>query len=96
MTELPTYDPLSEDPWKVDLRAYDLSFLDLSGSFNDLQFADFDDETILPPNDKMPPEFDWQEILEIGKNPGLGIRELHDKGITGEGVGIAHRPTPSC
>jgi subtilisin family serine protease len=89
LTELPTYDPLSEDPWKVDLRAYDLSFLDLSGSFNDLQFADFDDETIWPPNDKMPPEFDWQEILEIGKNPGLGIRELHDKGITGEGVGIA-------
>ena len=27
--------------------------------------------------------------IEIGKNPGLGIRSLHALGITGRGVGIA-------
>jgi hypothetical protein len=28
-------------------------------------------------------------ILELGKNPGLGVRSLHARGITGRGVGIA-------
>ena len=37
----------------------------------------------------MPAGFDWQQIMEIGKNPGLGIRALHNQGITGKGVGIA-------
>jgi hypothetical protein len=27
--------------------------------------------------------------MEIGKNPGLGIRKLHENGITGKGIGIA-------
>ncbi len=30
-----------------------------------------------------------QEILERGKNPGLGIRKLHQQGITGKGVTVA-------
>jgi serine protease AprX len=29
------------------------------------------------------------EILELGKNPGLGVRGLHEQGITGEGVFVA-------
>ncbi len=29
------------------------------------------------------------EIMEEGKNPGLGVRGLHEKGITGEGVNVA-------
>ena len=29
------------------------------------------------------------EIMEEGKNPGLGVRGLHQKGITGEGVNVA-------
>ena len=29
------------------------------------------------------------EIMEEGKNPGLGVRGLHKKGITGEGVNVA-------
>ena len=39
--------------------------------------------------DKLPPDFDVQAILELGKDPGLGIRALHEQGITGEGVSIA-------
>lgn len=29
------------------------------------------------------------EILEHGKNPGLGVRQLHEQGITGNGVNVA-------
>jgi subtilisin family serine protease len=29
------------------------------------------------------------EILENGKNPGLGVRSLHEQGITGKGVNVA-------
>jgi subtilisin family serine protease len=37
----------------------------------------------------MPSGFNPQEIMELGKNPGLGIRSLHKQGITGRGVKIA-------
>jgi hypothetical protein len=37
----------------------------------------------------LPPGFDPQKLLEEGKNPGLGIRSLHEQGINGEGIGIA-------
>jgi len=29
------------------------------------------------------------EILELGMNPGLGVRNLHEQGITGKGVNVA-------
>jgi len=30
-----------------------------------------------------------QQVLEEGKNPGLGVRSLHEQGITGKGVTVA-------
>jgi len=33
--------------------------------------------------------FDPRRIEELGKNPGLGVRTLHERGITGRGVSIA-------
>jgi hypothetical protein len=89
MASVPTYDPNSDDYWQMDLRAYDLSALDLSGSLNDLLYVDFDDRTAWPPDDRMPQGFDWQRIIELGKDPGLGIHDLHAQGITGRGVSIA-------
>jgi len=86
-SEPPKYDPNSTDPWQMDLRSADLSQLDLSQSREDLLYATFDSKTIWP--EKMPAAFDWQTILETGKNPGLGIRGLHAQGITGKGIGIA-------
>jgi subtilisin family serine protease len=86
---VPHFDPESEDPFQVDLRSYDLSGLDLSGSLDDLFYAVFDDQTIWPSKDQLPEGFDWELILELGKNPGLGVRSLHERGITGLGVGIA-------
>ncbi len=89
ITRIPRYDPNSENPFQVDLRGYDLSQIDLRNSKEDLMHADFDDKTIWPTAEKMPADFDWKEIMEIGKNPGLGLREVHKEGITGTNVGIA-------
>ncbi|GEM_PF-1017345 len=45
------------------------------------------DDTPSPSTDILPP--DEAQAKELGKNPGLGIRSLHAKGITGQGVGLA-------
>ncbi len=85
----PIYNPDSDQMWQMDLRSYDLSNLDFSKSLNDLMYADFDSQTLWPSPDRMPQDFGWQHIMELGKNPGLGIRQLHAKNIDGYGVGIA-------
>jgi len=77
------------DPFQMDLRGMDLSSLDLRNSLNELQHALFDDETVWPPSERMPAGFDAGRIMDLGRNPGLGIRALHALGITGHGVGIA-------
>jgi hypothetical protein len=87
--ELPSFDPNSTDPWQVDLRSSDLTKLDLSKSEANLLYATFDSKTQWPASGKIPADFDWQKIMEIGKDPGLGMRALHDQGITGRGIGIA-------
>ena len=86
---MPMYDPNSTDPFQDDLRSANLTRLDLSKSKEALLYADFDSKTQWPATDKMPADFDWQKIMETSKNPGLGMRYLHQKGITGRGVGIA-------
>jgi hypothetical protein len=86
---LPKHDPASGRAFQVDLRGRDLTKLDLRKSIQDLMYADFDDRTVWPAPDRMPSDFDWQKIMELGKNPGLGVRSLHEKGITGRGVRIA-------
>ncbi|MTI82897.1 MAG: peptidase S8 [Firmicutes bacterium] len=87
MTELPIYNPNSDQMWQVDLRSSDLTGLDLNNRLNDLLYADFDSKTKWP--EKLPKGFNPHLIMELGKNPGLGLRELHKNGITGKGVGIA-------
>jgi hypothetical protein len=89
MRALAKYNPDSTNPFQVDLRSYDLSKLDLSNSIDNLLYATFDDGTVWPASEQMPSDFSWQKIMEIGKNPGLGIRSLHKKGIIGRGVGVA-------
>lgn len=70
-----------------DLRSRDLTRIDLSNEFDYLLTADFDDDTKWPSS--VPKEYDIEKIKEFGMDPGLGIRRLHEKGITGQGVGIA-------
>jgi hypothetical protein len=89
ITSIPKYDPNSTEPWQVDLRSQDLTKLDMTGSLTDLMHATFDSKTQWPLAEKMPADFDPQKIMEIGKDPGLGIRALHEQGITGKGIAIA-------
>ncbi len=89
ITSIPRFDPTSADPWQVDLRSRDLKKVDMTASLADLMYASFDSKTQWPAADKMPAGFDWQKILGLNKDPGLGIRALHEQGITGKGVSIA-------
>lgn len=71
----------------LDLRGYDVSGLDFAGKRDLLDLVTFDSSTVWPEN--LPEGFSPEEILETGKDPGLGIRALHERGFTGEGVNIA-------
>jgi hypothetical protein len=89
ITSVPKYDPNSTETWQIDLRSQDLTKLDMTGSLVDLMHATFDSKTQWPLTAKMPAGFNPQNIMEIGKDPGLGIRALHEQGINGQGIAIA-------
>lgn len=69
------------------LRCADLSSADLTDYEDRLMKAEFDSKTVWP--DSLPEGFDPGKLMETGKDPGLGVRNLHKQGITGKGVGIA-------
>ncbi len=84
---LPHYDASSTERWQLDVRSADLTTLDLHDRMADLLHTDFDSVTQWP--DHLPEGFDPTHIMDLGKDPGLSIRTLHEKGITGKGVSIA-------
>ena len=86
LTELPSYDAKSREGFQVDVRGADLTVLDLRDRLADLMHADFDDLTVWPAN--LPDGFNPQQMMDLGRNPGLRVRELHEQGVTGRGVGI--------
>jgi len=63
--------------------------LDLRDKIELIDSMTFDTLTEWPSEDKLPAGFNPAKLLKEGKNPGLGIRFLHEKGIDGSGVGIA-------
>lgn len=72
----------------LDIRSRDCSNLDLSGY--DATTITFDNNTIFPSDPaKLPQDFAPAQIMEIYKNPGLNVRQLHKGGIDGHGVSIA-------
>ncbi len=74
----------------ADLRAKDLSDKDFKNiPIKILNTIDFDSQTKFPPAENLPAEFNPRKLMENGKNPGLGIRELHREGITGKGINVA-------
>lgn len=87
LDKLPLYNKDSDQIFQVDLRSTDVSKLDLSDRKDDLMHADFDSKTKW--SNSLPKEFNTETIMNYGKNPGLNINKLHEKGITGKGVGIA-------
>jgi hypothetical protein len=54
-----------------------LAKLDLRGHLARLKELDFDSLTEWPGPDKLPAGFDPGRLLEVGKDPGLGVRRLH-------------------
>jgi subtilisin family serine protease len=69
-----------------DLRCADLTSCNLLNDYDKLNKATFDSKTLWP--DNLPVGFIPDKIMELNKNPGLNIKRLHQKGITGKGVGI--------
>ena len=73
-----------------DFRGKDLSEQNFSNvSVDVLITANFDTETIWPGKENLPKDFSPEKLLEESKNPGLGIKELHEQGINGQGVVVA-------
>jgi hypothetical protein len=87
LESLPSYVPGEADPWQVQILGRDLTDLDLSGRLVDLDHAIFDSNTKWPA--ELPEPFDPVRYMDLGRNPGLGLRALHERGITGRGVAIA-------
>ena len=69
----------------------DLSRLDLKDFGENILTLHFDEKTVFPSRDKMPDDDKLQPgyMWEAGKNPGFGVRALHERGITGKGVNVA-------
>ncbi len=63
--------------------------LDLTAQMARLNELPFDSRTQWPAPEKMPKEFIPTQLLEDGKNPGLGVRKLHSQAIDGRGIHIA-------
>ena len=87
LAELPSYDATSLSPHQVRLQCQDLREFDVSDRLADLLQASFDSRTQWP--EELPEGFDPARFVELGKNPGLGLRALHAQGITGRGVSLA-------
>lgn len=87
LDSIPKYNGNSTMPFKWDLINYDPSGLDLGNNLIELLHSDFDSKTNWPKS--LPNGFNPDSIMELGKNPGLNVRILHEAGITGNGVGIA-------
>ncbi|MEG0468822.1 MAG: S8 family serine peptidase, partial [Longicatena sp.] len=86
ITKPDTLPEIQEDGMKWDLRHKDLRTFDLRNNDSFSQVS-YDLATLWP--EQLPANFNPKSIMEIGKNPGLGIRALHTQGITGKGVNIA-------
>lgn len=70
-----------------DIRAFDgasKTYQETDYRSEDIITFTFNEGTVLKGNEKL-----QDEIMENGKNPGLGIRKLHEEGVTGKGVNVA-------
>jgi len=89
--KIPDFSDKNKELGAHDFKVYstDISDLDLRTAGDKINYIRFDTNTIFPSADKMPDDFDPTKIIEENKNPGLGIRDLHKRGITGKGITVA-------
>ena len=67
----------------------DISGVDFTGQDELVKTLDFNMETEWPASALALRDGNPERVLEAAKNPGLGVRALHNRGITGEGVKVA-------
>ena len=83
----------NDDLKKIDrfsgLANISLVKLDLRDQIKFLNSMSFDTLTEWPSENNLPPGFRPNEFIANAKDPGLGVRSLHEQGIDGTGVGIA-------
>lgn len=76
---------------QVDCRSLNLSLVDLSVYKS--EWLRFDEKTVFPDKTKMPENFEAEQFFEMGKNPGLGVRDLD---VRGEGMAMAIIDSSLC
>jgi len=81
--EIESVEPYTDVRWK------DLSKLDLSTRKRLIATLTFNKKTVWPEQEKIPIGSNPNKILTDALNPGLGVRKLHQQGITGKGVNVA-------
>jgi len=74
---------------QLNFECKNLSNLNLSNRYDDLKYSRFNTSTVWPANNKLPKKFRSKKIMDVGENPGLGLRKLHSQGINGKDVSIA-------
>lgn len=77
----------------AQLTGQDLGGIDLS-QVTDPWTLTFDSATKWPEAGRMPEGFSPSELMEETKYLGLGLGDLHDRGVTGKGVCVAVIDTP--
>lgn len=78
---------IRSNKWQ-DFCSMDLSQTDFSNDGHIIHTFSFDSRTVWPEKEKMPPVTP-EEIMEQGKYLGMGLSELHQKGITGDNISVA-------
>jgi hypothetical protein len=75
----------------LDVRNSDLRKIFKSADKAKIHTLTFNQDTLWPevPVDKITLKDYTSDLIEKAKNPGLGVRQLHQQGITGKGVSVA-------
>jgi hypothetical protein len=72
-----------------DVRYKDMSALNLAGDRSLIATLNFNTKSVWPASAAMPPGISPKNIANAAMNPGLGVRGLHQQGISGKGVKVA-------
>lgn len=70
---------------KKDVSQKDLSQVTIGG----ISDISFDEATKWPEESKLPKGFNPNKWFSTGKDPGLNLSKIHEKGITGKGISVA-------
>jgi len=84
-----TVQPITHVSEFDDVRWKDMSKLNLSDKKDIIVTLTFNQKTVWPEPNKLPPVSDPNRLMTHTMNPGLRIRMLHQQGITGKGVNVA-------